>query len=79
MCEPCTCNDCQTKSTLAALLWRDVWGANPDAVTAEDDSALDRILDALDARWHPECRPLEIAAALAGEIAEWKPRGALVQ
>lgn len=79
MCEPCTCPDCEAKSTLAAWLWRDVWGADPEHITEDDDAALERILDALDAQWSADCKPLDIGAQIAADIAVWVPRGASVQ
>lgn len=79
MGDPCQCFECQALSTLAAWLWTDTWGADPDALQQGDDEALDRIIDSLQKHWLDGDDKSRTVAAVKADIATWLPRGSLVQ
>ena len=78
MHEPELCPECDAKSTIAAWLWREEWGADPDDIDAADDAALDCILECLDEHWQIGPDKSATVDAVLAEMATWRPRRAEV-
>lgn len=78
MCEPCNCPECETRSTIAAWLWVEEWGADPHNPDAADDAALDCILDALDEHWREGPDKSATVDAVLADMATWRTRRAMV-
>lgn len=79
MCDPCNCPDCDAKSTIAAWLLTEVWGADAANFDHEDDAALDRILAAIDRHWVGGGNYVATLDRVRAEMTLWLPRKASVQ